>query len=583
MADDNTQGGTTGSNVPITGTDPTTGITYSDGLVIVGTDGIPPVYEPDSVWKTWSYNEIYFGQSGDGKYVPKIDDYVVKPDTDEWFKIIGIDSTTLIPTLSGLTHIEHTTITSVNNKPETYRVYLDKSTMPYTLTVDARYWVAGTGTDYAMIFQGSELTDSQTVISMVFDQNDNMVSQRVPLQSIDGTGKKVVAPCYTTANLDNGEFVSVVCYNDQGGIVSISDMIIVNTGVTRQVDTSVSYITDITLESAFMSDNDPQLLSYPLNVPVNGLNLFGVVHYSDGTTKRYPVDGTKFRVLGLRDYVATVAGYTFNFTLRYTVDDDEIIVSSTSGLTNLNDSITGDKFCTKTYKAITTDPDGAYATKLYCYPEWVNEVVGYRLTFYLLNLDRSICKYVTDKVRFNENSADFNGKRYGTTQRISVSINLKDANVALKNYIHTQVIDVRLMREGGSNENTLWTIGYEIGQLPYYGEGNHAEVNVINENLARFNIALGEVNYQAWLERIWKYTKPLYDDIHESYAPEPNYFRIISANTTTEYPISQWNQMLEINDLVEDNETVYVSFIKRTNDTDLYVGISGLPVSVIEG
>ena len=39
-------------------------------LTVVGTDGIVPVHEPNALWKTWLYSEIFFGKNnspGKGK------------------------------------------------------------------------------------------------------------------------------------------------------------------------------------------------------------------------------------------------------------------------------------------------------------------------------------------------------------------------------------------------------------------------------------------------------------------------------------------------------------------------------------
>lgn len=565
---------------------------YNKGLIITGTDGIAPVYEPDSVWKIWNLDEIFKGQEGKGKYVPKVNDYVCDIETNEYYIVVSIDTTTMIAELRKIVglreiqrieEIDKLISTDRYARHETYRVYLDTSVLPYTLTVDARFKVYGSMTHHAQIIRGSRLNNTAQVVSMVYDQHGIMVDQNIRLELAEADGKtnyavKSIPPCHTTVKMPDGEFVTVVVYNDTGGVVAVREMIIENTAVIRQTDTAQKQVVDITLESPFIADTDPSLLQYPLNVPVRGLNLFGVVHYSDGNRKRLPVDGTKFAVLGLRDYTSSIVGYEVDFDLRYSLSDDETAVGIQRG-NNIDMSILGDKFMTRHYKAMTVRPDDAYSVKLYGYPTWVDAVNGYRMEWYLLNLERSVCFYVTPHVKYNANKPPFQGTLYGVSQRISVSLDLKEASVASKNYIHTQVLDVVLQRQATDKTNYPWTVGFEIDQYPYFGENNFAQVQTVNQNLKRVNISMNENNIDDWLERLYYRSKPLFDKFKEAKAPVPTMFKIITPSSQ-EFPfaINQWNQQLEINDALSSTDNLYIQFIKRTNDTDLYLGMVAVPV-----
>lgn len=559
--------------------------------LVVGTDGITPIYEPHGVWKIWGLHEIFTGHQGDKKYVPKVHDYVIDYETNRAWIVVSIDTTTMLAELKEIEgglkiktlQIKDPLIADYRlHQNHLFFVYLDTSVSPYTLTVDRKHSVYGSMAHHAQIFRGTKLNNTQEVVSMIYDQYGHLVSQSIPLEKAEAAGFTNYAvwsipPCHTTVDMPDGEIVTVVVYNDLGGVVSIDEMIIVNTGAIRQVDTSVKYITDISLESPYMTEHDPTLMKYPLNVPVRGLNLFGVVHYSDGSKRRLPVDGTKFSVLGLRDYVSTIVGYRTDFDLRYTIGRDEIATNIRND-TNIDMSILGDKFITKHYRGETVEPDNAYNVKLFGYPKWIDDLNGYRMEFFLLNLERSFCIDVTNYVHYNQNRIPFNGLLYGQNQRLSISINLKEANITNKDYIHTQVMDIQLQRNGGDKTGYPWSIGFEVNQFPYYGIDNFAHLTTVNQNLKRINISLDETRYDTWLERIWKRTKPLYDELREGEAPEPNYFKILTPRREFEFPISRWNQQLEINDVLDVTDNIYVVFFKRTNDTDLFVGISGLPL-----
>ena len=69
---------------------------------VVGTDGIVPSYNPEGLWKTWAVNEIYLGEEGEKRYVPKINDHVIDPVKNIRWLVTELNQLTLIPTLEPL-------------------------------------------------------------------------------------------------------------------------------------------------------------------------------------------------------------------------------------------------------------------------------------------------------------------------------------------------------------------------------------------------------------------------------------------------------------------------------------------------
>lgn len=566
---------------------------------IAGSDGIVPIYEPEGRWTTWGYHEIWQGKEGQGKYVPKLHDYVVDYATDKRYRVVGHDDK-LIPRLSRIIPTQERVENEVDNllrsgrrtSPDSYRVYLDTSVNPHRLSVDARFSVGGSTNTHAQIFRGYDIGQTGEVISNTFDHTGQLLSTLVPLELKEQSGMKnhtakVVPPCFTTVKMPDDEIVTVVIYDDQGVQRSIQEFYVYNTSAIRQTDTAQKYVTDISLESVFMSESDPSLLAYPLNVNVSGLNLFGVVHYSDGSTKRYPVDGTKFSVLGLADYVSTMIGYENEFTLKYILSKGESAVGTAAVVPGaqpnfMTNSHLGQHFITKRYQAKVVEPDGSYNVKLYGYPVWIDQNVGYRLEWFLLNLERSQWRRVTPHVRFNTQTNDtFDGKLYGVNQRLSVSIDLKQVHGTYKQYIHTQVIDITLQRHATDQTAYRWSVGFEINQEVQYGIDLWAKVQNINANLKRLDISQSETKLDTWLKRMWRQTKPMYDPMREASAPEPDHFTLVIGQQEFTYPISQWNTLIEFNQPIRNTDNIYVVFLRRTNTTDLFVGISALPVFIL--
>lgn len=304
---------------------------------VVGTDGVVPVYNPNARWTIFGINDVYMGEEGTSKHVPKINDYVIDPATYTTYRVEALDPVTLIPTLKEIrpanmsyTLSETDVLFGVGpgTQADTYRVYLDKSTLPYTLAVDARLKVGGTLTNYAKIFKGSTIGEDGKVISKMYDSNGNFVSENVPLELIAldshiNHSIKAVPPCYTTEDLQDGEIVTAVFYNSLNGVVSKRQLLVENTSFIRSIDSSRKYVTHISLECPFMSPTLDHVIEFPLNIPLNALNLTGIVHYSDGSTMSLPVDGTKFRMYGLDQYVSSIVGQKVELVLSYTLSANE--------------------------------------------------------------------------------------------------------------------------------------------------------------------------------------------------------------------------------------------------------------------
>jgi len=552
-------------------------------VTVFGSDGHVPVYDPSARWTIWALHEIYTGTTALNKYVPKVGDYIIDTDTDERFKVIEVDPSTLISRTVKIKTVKEVALSTDDllMGPEggavsdTYRIYVDKSVVPNTLAVDTRLRFGGSMTSHVQIFRGSKLDGTSQVVSAFYDPSGNLLGTNVPLElvaerELTNHSIKIVSACYTSQDIKNGEVLTVVAYAADGGVVSMRQLMAVETSFIRQTDTSQKYITGISLETPFLSDSDHKLIQYPLNVPTNGLNLFGVVHYSDGSKLRMPVDGTKFQVFGLEKFLSTVVGQKLPVILKYNLSPGEVMYGNTTGATN---------YICERYELITVKAEGTYSMKLYGYPVWVDAINGYRLDWWMLNLDRKEYYHVTPYVRINENTAPFNPILYGSNQRLSVSINLRDVNGVFKNYIHTQIIDIALMRPGADHTGTQWIIGFEMAQNPPFGRENAVALTFINQNLKRLNLTMGETELQNWLQRTYKETRPLYNPAIELEAPTPNMFMVILPNGKSyEYTIEQWNSEIVINDLLADSSTIYVLFFKRTPETDFYLSIAGLPV-----
>lgn len=571
---------------------------YVPAAISGSVDGKVPVYNPDGRFDTYHDTQVFWGTHGEGRYVPNVKDLIFYDD-GTIMQVVRIDPTTLVPELKpwgakvntgGVSTEDLLVGVGPGGVSETYRVYVDKSVIPYTVAVDARCYLYGKDVKYIQLVKGSVLDGSARVISGLYDQSGNYLGENVPLELAamrDHSNSAVWAiPTFTTnAELVDNDVVYLHAFSDTGALKSKFPLLVENSQFIRLTDSAYKYVTHISLDTPFLSTANPHLIEYPLNVAFNGMNMFGVVHYNDGSTARMPVDGTKFQMFGFERFVATTVGERTPLLLQYNLSDDEIHYGNSKGIKHA---------IQQAYTAVSVKEEGSYTVKLYCVPVWINEVVGYRLEYYMYWLDRKLWMNVTPYVKVNANLNGFNPTLFGVNQQISVSINLRDVNGSFKNWVHVQVIDV-LLKENPAvgtdpaltsvplapNSTTLqrkcWSVGYERAQSDL-AIGYIAKLLFVDANRKSLNIAAGFTKYADWLAATYTAGRPLYSSTNESGPVKPDYIAIDIGHDTYEFPIEQWDTELPITGLVPNNATIVIRFIKRNGVTDLQLGMCAMVV-----
>jgi hypothetical protein len=550
-------------------------------LGVVGTDGVVPVYNPNGLWQWWSLQEIYTGTTGANKYVPKLNDYVMDPDTYTVYKVTNLDPVTLIATLTEVTPSfipEAFTPADVlfgvgpGTQADTYRAYLDTSVTPYILAVDSRLYVGGTKASYAKIFLGSDLSATGTVISMVYDSSGNFVSQNVPLEmvalnTVTNYSWQTISVCNTNVQIPDGEIIVAVIYDAQGHVVSKRQLLVENTSFIRSVNVSQKYVTSIGLRSPFINSTTPNTINFPLNVPVSALNLQGIVNYSDGSSITLPIDGTKFNVIGLDQYVSTIVGQVIPLVLSYQLGSGEIAYNAVNGNT---------KYITAPYSIVTTNPDNSYDVKIFGYPEWQGSTIGYTMRFFMTNLDRNVWFDVTNQTQFASNTGVFNPLQFGYLQRKAVQLNLANVSPSFRPYVDTQLMDISLI-QAPSVGQTPWTISQVSGtDIPAYGQNLYAKISS-QTNYQAIDVSCGFTDVNTWLNNVYWATHPLVNTgSGELQAPTPTHFILMYGGQEYTFSINQFNQQLNIVGAFKNYSNVYLRFIKRTVTGDMILSIAGM-------
>lgn len=568
---------------------------------VKGLHGLTLIRNPDSKGDFHFIEDIYQGEASINNpravNVPNVGDMVLDRSAGymRWLEVIYVDEITLIATMTEAdSKISNNTIdrnqalqtTGISHIQETFRLYLDTSVVPHVYAIDSRLYIYDNETTKYKIFLGRDTSKATgKVISMDFNANGELVSEDIPLEKVAfaatdkvDTNLAVKAPRrgYTSTAMDNGTLVTLVAYSDSGVATSYNNLLVHNTALDRTIEASQKYVTTISIESPFLDKTENNTLVFPMNTPRDALAIMGVVHYSDGTSKRLPIDGTRMRLEGLYDYVPFKKDQNINLVLIYNLPDGEMSLNSSTG---------SNRFIAVKYFGRTLQVDGSYSVNIFPIPSYVSDSYGWKMRYMLYTLDRDIAYDVTNLVTTSANSKTFEPLNYTDDQSITVSLDLSKVSPTLKKFIHLQTYSINLIASPGANQKTVWRITYEQGQKPTYGD------NVLCKGTQdkakgtwRLDISCGCESEKEWLEKVYYPIKPLINAYTETRAPKPTHFTLDINGTTVTYPLQSWNKVLHSRVGATDGFGVMLMWTRVEGNKQYQLGASPMSfVNLSEG
>ena len=535
---------------------------------------LDPTQDRDN--KLWWRHQLYSGPGSTG-FLPTVDDLIVDFKQNCLCRVIEVDTVnrTFVDVPWKTTEMENDDAilgSASYMKLDTYRVYIDDSRHPATLRVDSRWTVPGSDNQYLKIFRGTDISENGEVISAYFENNIYQ-GEKIPLAtvSIDNVDNKTIkapVPASCNAEVDDGELLTMVVYSDVSGVSLIARFHAVKTNLVMALDNPSRQIVDIKLKSPFLSLSDETLLELPINVPVDDIPLDVEVQYTDGK-KTYTVDGTRAALLGLTNsgyldtyYISSVAGQDLDLTLKYNMASNE---------TYLGDDVV-DRVIQRPYKATTLDVDGAYSVKLFVRPVWLDAARGYRLEYYLYNLDRGNWFEATAHVRLGTNSPFFDPKLYGVKQTLTVNCNLADVSPEYKTHIHPQTFSITLLAPATEDRDNF-ILEYVHGQEDY-GRGCKAVFNYEDASAWSVDLSSSARSQAEWLQQMYYATHPIYDRRAEAKAPEPTHFELVVGSKVYLKLVSEWGGPFNIDFEVAEADSLMIRWIARTASDELHLGMS---------
>lgn len=552
--------------------------------------GIVPVIDSDRRFSVWLDKDIYTDTVGStGRYVPNPGDLVVAYDSG-WLRCTHSDMETGYSTLvpwsfnnisDNTAGVVDTVIGGSSTTNDSYRIYVNTKKVPYEFSFDTRLKIYGSSASYVKIFKDGQTEGSS--ISAIFNTAGAMVTENIQLENVVIPNTTVVAikvpkQGNLTDKLENGEVVNVVVYSNSGSVLAIFKTVAVTTNFVRTIDAGKRLITNISLISLYLSAGDDRLIQYPSNMTLDTSSLVGRVTYNDGSTQRYPVDGRKFKMLGLDNYVTTQIGQTVPLVLSYTLASDEY--------SNTVQEVAGTRFITKSYQLNTVDSDNLYSVKLFVVPYWNGADNTWRLDYYLYSLDRDKIYKVTNYIEYGSNSMAYSGAaaKWGVAQELTVSINLDKLGSSFKYYRHVQDFTITLHQAGSNSTSSgYYTIEYDANSI--FGQITYANVTPAGSGGSGVTIDFSNNRTVTdhWLEAAYRSTEPLYFPFGEASAPTPTHVKIlIGTSWSREVPVS--DMLLPIKNIttsVPQGTLIRLEFIANYNAKRLQLATVGLVAKVL--
>lgn len=538
-------------------------------------------YNPDRGFRVWNKTQIKLAANQTDRWVANVDDLVV--DYSKGFeRVIDVEEGTWVPTLEHWEPKPHIDPDGEENvlvgvgpgySSESYRCFIDTSVTPYVLSPDKRLHFYGSMVASYAVFRGSDINkDTGELISTFYNSSGDFLGPFIPVESaeiFDQIVSTIKIPMVgnTSTDLQDGERVTLVAYDDKEGVISYAQLLVMNTQVLRQTDQSKRYVEGISIDTPFLSSSDPKVIEFPLNVMVKSLPILGMVKYRGGKQARMDVGTPPMTIMGLENYVATGEGQEFPITLRYQLAQDEISYKLVP---------TADRVITESYIARTTPANGAYSCRMFVYPTWVNAQTGYRLDFWLYNLDRQQYFNVTALVELGVNSPVYRPRAYGELQTLTFAVNLNQVDGRFAPYRFVYTFQIALLTSGETA--ATWEIFPTPDQPASYGRNLNANMDYIATNNWDMRLANQAQTKAQWLQKMYYAAQPLVNTAVEEFPPEPTHFIVQFLHNSYRFSIDRWADTLRVNNDMQQGESLTIHWVRELYDTDLQLATTAVPI-----
>jgi len=522
------------------------------------------IVDRDRGFRVWGEGDFYDAATGTG-YMPNNGDWIWRKTLGLTFEVTNADYTHLTWTekaINGIPVVNDGTPLGGHYplRSDKFRIYVDTSKNPATMVFDNNVNWNGADVHAVRVFRGTDITDTGEILSGYY-KNGRLDSTYLPMATISVAGAETVVKQAMNgaclAAVSHGEMFSFIVYDDVGNGVAMGVGYFILTSLVMALETPARQVLGIKLESPFIVDENSNVLTLPINMPLESIPLWCVVQYSDGS-KRLAVDGTRVKFNGLRNagahdtyYIASNAGNELPCVLSYQLAKGESYVG---------DDLVNGNVIVKDYVASTEAVDGAYSMKLFAIPTWLDATRGYRLQYLLYNLTRGQVYDATAYVLYTTGNT-FDPLLYGVKQRLNVQCDISKVNAQYRTFIHAQSFDITLINPG-TELNTNFLLSYLPNGL-VLGENIWAEFKYSNVTYSELDVSCKKTSKAEWLAALYDTAYPLYDRRNEDAPPVPTHFEIHVGGNIYTYSVDEWLSKKTVNYKVGLNASLVIRWLKR--------------------
>lgn len=551
-----------------------------------------PVVNWNRGFKSWLKSQIYTGPTGTGIIVPNVDDEVIEWLANNKRAIYRVTSVDVQTNLSALTLTEEDNGVSpddatnilLSSKPGEVgsykRLYINNAVTPFLMAFHRTYRIYGSDAAYVKVFRGYNISNTGHIVSAMWDGNA-IYDDKIPVVNLiipSGTNLGIRSPqqAWCSEDLPTNEIVTVVVYDAADNQLSIENMVVVRTEFVHTINQLNNYIVDVELDTPYLSVNDARTVEIPINMALQSIGLVGKVRYADGTTLSLPVDGTRFSLLGIENYVASVPNMPSPLTLVYRLQGNEYGIG-------VAEPTVGARHIARKYKIVTKEMQNQYNVKLFVVPVWVTSPAPrWTLKYYLYSLERNVFYDATPFISYSSNAQPFDGELLNVPQTLVVAVNLQQVSNTFGVFRHIQPFRITLKASGSfSTANSYFVIEYTNDH--FYGSPNIAlsAPDDLYPSKRKLDISMNLTDVDDWLEKIYYPAEPLRIATTEHEAPRPTHIRLGIGNWVREIPIDLVLEIVrDINVSVNQAQTCTIEFIIKDGSDVLEMGMSSMVAKV---
>lgn len=544
---------------------------------------MPGVYSRSTIYDpTWT--DPSYNAGGGQLIVPAVGSLVRDVDeTPLW--VIAINPVTYVPSYQAVPlSTDNDNVVSILNYGNTVlRLYIDYRALPYPVTPDSKCIFLGKSPRFYTLTRYPN-TAQESVISQYFDQTGQLVSQMVPLVSLDGSNSSWYLPrSNVSVHLDDNEEVGVKIYGEDGTEVFSALLFTKQSAVINEDVIYSPTIVGMTVAgNQQLTDGTFYLFE---KQDFGSLGLSATLVYDNGTTSTIPVDGTKCVLYGNNDFISSFAGLKQNIIVKYYRSEDEAINPGLADATGSMISIT---------VPVTVIPNDLGTTnKILPIPIWNGTLGRYVMRYWMYFGDGRSHLDVSGNVTIQSGTVVGDSTYFGVVQTYVIAVQMNDIDPTHYPTPVTYQQNV-VIQFNPSTVLVKWTIR-DSSTSPYIlGQdivsARRPSIRYDTTRAQYFIPSYIFTNTQAFLNSFYTQASPPYDPTVSQIPQQPTHFTIRNLLTgamviASPIPLASYAQAFTIiGDITGQyvGASLGVEFLNVVNSNTTNV-LFGVPVDVIAG